>query len=68
MVAGARGLLALLLVVSAPPRLQAGELGEWRAAGGAGRAGPGGTRRGRKWGRRLHPAESCSYWPTAARV
>ncbi|XP_026360474.2 discoidin, CUB and LCCL domain-containing protein 1 isoform X3 [Ursus arctos] len=28
MVAGARGLLALLLVVSAPPRLQAGELGD----------------------------------------
>lgn len=49
MVAGSRGLLALLFVVSAPRRLQAGELGEWRAGGGAGRAGPGGTRRGRKW-------------------
>lgn len=44
-----RGLLALLLVVSAPLRLQAEELGEWSASGGR-RAGPGGTERGRKSG------------------
>lgn len=44
-----RGLLALLLVVSAPLRLQAEELGEWSASGGR-RAGPGGTDRGRKSG------------------
>lgn len=44
-----RGLLALLLVVSASLRLQAEELGEWSAFGGR-RAGPGGTERGRKSG------------------
>lgn len=55
MVAGAapRGLLALLLVVSAPLRLQAEEPGEWSECGGR-RAGPGGIERGGKSG--LQPA------------
>lgn len=38
-----RGLLALLLAVSAPLWLQAEELGEWSASGGR-RTGPGGDR------------------------
>lgn len=73
MVAGARGgcaqagaarhgLLALLLAVCAPLRLQAEELGEWSASGGrraaGGGLGLGGTQRGRKSGLPLHPAES----------
>ncbi|KAJ8779779.1 hypothetical protein J1605_012266 [Eschrichtius robustus] len=41
--AARRGLLALLLAVSAPLWLQAEELGEWSASGGR-RTGPGGDR------------------------
>lgn len=63
-----RGLLALLLVVPAPLRLQAEELGECSASGGR-RAGPAGTDRGRKSGSLpAHPRQSCSIWSTAARV
>lgn len=53
-----RGLLALLLVVPAPLRLQAEELGECSASGGR-RAGPAGTDRGRKSGSLpAHPRQS----------
>lgn len=61
-----RGLLALLLAVSAPLWLQAEELGEWSASGGR-RAGPGGTARGGSRSRNLR-LESRSLRPMAARV
>lgn len=60
-----RGLLTLLLLVSAAPRLRAEELGEWSAptSGGAGRDGA-----WRKPDRRLHLAQPCSLPSPAARV
>lgn len=64
--AASYGLLALLLVVSAPLGLQAAEPGEWSAGGRRGGPGLEGRGAGGSRGRRLHPAESCSVWPAAA--